>query len=181
VGATNGLDPNKAIDRLPRQSNASVEQVLVNARRLGMMTLAQACQDELRTRGGSLTLTKEDAEQAASVSSRIYGKPLSEVIQIAFTEVPPKPEELLIIRWIWKNPGTSYAEIEKVYTNGDLSLVIGHMVYYRFGYFRSLLASPIQSDLLLERGKIPGGRVCYTLRPEAIDAFTALWGEERLG
>jgi hypothetical protein len=176
VGATSKLDPSKAIDRLPGQSNASIEQVLANARRLSMVTLVEACQDELRTRG-SLTLSKEDAEQAASVSSRISGKALSEVIQIAFTEVPAKPEELLIIRWIWKNPGTSYAEIKKIYQSGDLSLVIGHLVYRRFGYFRSLITTPTQSDLLLERGKIPGGKVCYTLRAEAIDAFTALWRE----
>ena len=176
MSGTSGLDPRKAIDRIPHQSNASVEQVLANARRLGMATLVRACQHELRTRG-SLTLTKEDAEQAARLSARIAGKALSEVIQIAFTEVPAKAEERLIIKWIWQHPGTSYADLEHIYRNGDLSLVIGHLVYNRFGYFRSLITSSTQSDLLLERDRTSGW-VCYRLRPEARTAFSALWRDE---
>jgi hypothetical protein len=166
------FNPESAIDRLPRQSNASIEQVLANARRLGFEVLVQAAQDELRARG-SLTLTKEDAEQTAKISAKVADKALSEVIEIAFKEVPAKPEELLILRWISQHPGTSYTEIGKVYRNGDLSLVIGHLIYYRFGYFRPMLTGPIQSDLLLERDKTSGS-VCYTLRPEALMAFTAL-------
>ncbi len=168
----NPLQVNGAIDRLPRQSNASVEQVLANARRLGIEPLVQACQDELRTRG-SLNLSTADAEQTSKISAKIAGKALSEVIEIAFKEVPAKPEELLILRWISQHPGTSHAELGTVYRNRDLSLVIGHLIYYRFGYFRPMLTGPIQSDLLLVRDK-SSGRMCYTLRPEALTAFNAL-------
>ena len=160
---------NGAIDRLPRQSNASIAQVLANARRLGIEPLVQACQDELRTRG-SLNLTKEDAERTSEITVRVAGKTLSEVIEIAFKEVPAKPEEILVLRWISQHPGGSHANLGKVYGGGELSLVIGHLIYYRFGYFRPMLASPIQSDLLLQRDKT-SGRMCYTLRPEALIAF----------
>ena len=161
-----------AIDRLPRQSNASIEQVLVNARRLEIEPLVEACENELRTRG-SLNLSGAEAEQALEISARITGKALSEVIEMAFTEVAAKPEELLILRSISEHPGTSHAEIGTVYKNRDLSLVIGHLIHYRFGYFRPLLTGAIQSDLLLERDKT-SGKMCYTLRPEALMAFTAL-------
>jgi hypothetical protein len=161
-----------AIDRLPRQATRSVEQVLVNARRLGLEPLVQACQEELRARG-SLILTAAEAELSATVSARVAGKGLAEVIKIAFTEVPAKPEEILILRRISQHPGISHSELLKVYGRGDLSLVIGHMVYYRFGYFRPTLTSSVQSDILLERDST-SGKVCYTLRPDAAEAFAAL-------
>jgi hypothetical protein len=56
-----------AVDRLPRQSNASIDQVLVNARRLEIEPLVEACQSELRTRG-SLKLSGAEAEQALEIS-----------------------------------------------------------------------------------------------------------------
>jgi len=122
---------------------------------------------------GSLNLSEADAEQTSKISAKVAGKALSEVIEIAFKEVPAKPEEILILGWISQHPGTSHAELGTVYRNGDLSLVIGHLIYYRFGYFRPFLTGPIQSDLLLARDK-SSGRMCYTLRPEALTAFTAL-------
>jgi hypothetical protein len=148
-----------------------LKQVLANASRLAENLIVQACEYELRTRG-SLELSKESAGQASEISTRIAGKALAEVIEIAFTEVPAKPEEHLILKWISQHPGTSQAEIATVYRNGDLSLVIGHLIYYRFGYFRPMLTGPIQSDLLLERDRT-SGKVRYTLRPEALIAFNA--------
>jgi hypothetical protein len=87
--------------------------------------------------------------------------------------VPAKPEERLILKWIWQHPGGSHADLGSFYGGGELSLVIGHLIYYRFGYFRPMLTGPIQSDLLLARDKT-SGRMCYTLRPEALAAFSAL-------
>jgi hypothetical protein len=172
VKKLSSIQVDAAIGRLPRQSNASIKQVLANARRLGEDLIAQACEDELRMRG-SLDLSRESAEQTSEISARIAGKALAEVIEIAFAEVPAKPEEHLILKWISQNPGTSQAEIGSVYGNGDLSLVIGHLIHYRFGYFKAMLSSPIQSDLLLERDRT-SGKVRYTLRPEALKAFGAL-------
>lgn len=168
----NAAQVQTAIDRLPRQSNASIVQVLANARRLEIEALAHACQDELRTRG-SLTLNATEAEEACKISARVTGKALSEIIEIAFTEVPPKPEEYLILRWISQHPGGSHAELAVAYGKRDLSLVIGHLVYYRFGYFKPFLTNPIQSDLLLERDNT-SGKMCYSLRSEASQAYSNL-------
>jgi len=55
---------NSVIDRLPRQSNMSIEQVLANSRRLKIDALIQACQEELQTRGSLNLSTTTDAEQA---------------------------------------------------------------------------------------------------------------------
>jgi hypothetical protein len=161
-----------AIKRLPRQASASIRQILENAGRLGEELIVEACQEELRARG-TLDLTKEGAEQASEIATRIAGKVLAEVIEIAFTEVPAKPEEHLILKWIFQHPGTSQAEIRSVYAKRDLSLVIGHLIYDRFGYFRPMLSSAIQSDLLLGRDN-SSGNVRYTLRPEAVTAFSAI-------
>ncbi len=161
-----------AITKLPRQSNASIEQVLANARRLKIDLLAEACREELRTRG-SLVLTAADAERIAEIESRVADLALRDVIELAFREVPAKQEEILILSRIAAHPGTSYAELLKVYGRKDLSLVIGHMAYYRFGYFRPFLKDGPQSDVLLERqGGSAGMR--YSLRPEALEAFRSL-------
>jgi hypothetical protein len=161
-----------AIAKLPRQSNVSIEQVLANAQRLKIDALAEACREELRTRG-SLVLTTADAERIAEIESRVADLALREVIEIAFREVPAKPEEILILRSIAAHPGTSYRELLKIYGRNDLSLVIGHLAYYRFGYFRPFLRGNLQSDLLLEREGSPAG-VRYSLRPEALEAFISL-------
>jgi len=163
---------NAAIARLPRQSNASVEQVMANAHRQGLEALADACREELHVRG-SLTLDASGAVQAAKISDRVAGKVLREVIRIAFEEVPAKAEERLIISWLAQHPGMSYQELYGVYGKGDLSLVIGHLVYYRFGYFRPMLKGKTQSDVLIERDSTAPS-VRYTLRPDAIAAFAAL-------
>jgi hypothetical protein len=99
----------EAIARLPHQSNATLETVLSNARPHGIEELIAACQRELRVRG-SLRLSAKDAEEAGSVSARVAGKSLQDVIVIAFTEVPAGDEELWFIEWIGRNPDTSYQE-----------------------------------------------------------------------
>jgi hypothetical protein len=161
-----------AIARLPQQSNASIAQVLSNARKSHIEALVHACEDELRTRG-ALNLSTAEAGRAAAISARTTGKALTDVIQIAFTEVTPTPEERLILSWIASHPGTSHVQTTAAYGRKDLSLVIGHLVYQRFGYFKPFLNGPIQSDLLLQRDTSTG-RVCYTLRPETVAALGAL-------
>lgn len=162
----------KAIARLPKQSNASIEQTRLNALRQKIDELVAACQAELRSRG-SLNLNTADAEEAAKICARVSGKQLTEVIKIAFEEIPPKQEEVLILKKIFNCPGTSYVELLKIYGKKDLSLVIGHLVYYRFGYFREFLSSPVQSDIILDRTNSAKG-VYYTLRQEASEAFQNL-------
>ena len=161
-----------ALARLPNQSSESIKATLENARRARLDELVAACERELRVRG-SLTLSATDAARAASVSAAVAGKSLQEVIGIAFRDVPANREEMLIIRWIAQHPGTSFREVRAIHGKDDLSLVIGHLIYHRFGHFRHLLGDGAQSDLLLQRDSTAGG-VRYTLRPEAIAAFGAI-------
>ena len=158
-----------AITRLPQQASAAVKQVLANARVQKLPSLIDACDAELKLRG-TLVLTADAAAQAAEIGARVAGKPLQEVVALAFAEMPPQPEEATILRWLAAHPGTSFEELKKIYGKGDLSLVIGHLVYRRFGYFRPLLMGRAQSDLLLERDSTAKS-VRYTLRPEAVAAL----------
>jgi len=103
-----------ALARLPNQSSGSIRTTLENARRAGLDELVVACEQELRVRG-SLNLSADDAAHAASVNAAVAGKSLQEVIAIAFGDVPAKPEEVLIIRWIAQHPGTSFREVRAVY------------------------------------------------------------------
>ena len=161
-----------ALARLPNQSSESVKATLENARRAKLDELVAACEQELRVRG-SLNLSANDAAHAATVSAGVAGKSLQEVTEIAFRDVPAKPEEVQIIRWIAQHPGTSFREVRAVYGKADLALVIGHLIYHRFGHFRHMLGDGAQSDLLLHRDSTAGS-VRYTLRPEAIAAFGAI-------
>ena len=88
----------------------------------------------------------------------------------------PIPKEAWVIQKLTANPGIRYVNSESLYvarfSKNDLSLVVGHLVYNRFGYFRHLIQSKTQSDLLIERCN--DGGVNYRLRAETLDAFRAL-------
>ena len=117
------------------------------------------------------------AGKSVAAQIKVKDKGLREVIEIAFQDVPPPyPEEAWVLREIGANPGIRYADLETTYLaqfhKNDLSLVIGHLVYNRFGYFRHLIQGKIQSDLLIERGN--EGGTSYRLRAEALDAFRTL-------
>ena len=99
--------------RLPVQANSAVRRVLENARRLGCEVLVEACRQELRSRGG-LDLNDEDAAHAARVSTAVADKSLRQVIEISLRDVPAKPEERLIIRWIAQHPGASCAAFDAI-------------------------------------------------------------------
>lgn len=162
-----------AIARLAQQSDDAIHRVLANARRLNNEELVQACLEEQRVRG-SIKMSAMDAKQALKASMMVAGKPLREVIEIAFREVKAKPEELLVLRWIAHHPGTSYSQASAAYGKGDLGLLLGHLVYHRFGFFRPLLASATYSDVLLERESNSPAGVCYRLRPETLAALETL-------
>lgn len=165
-----------AIERLPGQSNAAIARVLENARAKLAHELVHACETELATRG-SLQLSEEQARQAYAAQMKVKDKGLREVIEIAFQDVPLSyPKEAWVIRELTANPGIRFTNLELLYvarfSKNDLSLVVGHLVYNRFGYLRHLIQSKTHSDLLIERGS--DGGVTYRLRAEAVDAFRAL-------
>jgi hypothetical protein len=161
-----------AIARLPQQSNKAIETVRANASRLACEELVEAAARELHLRG-SLVFDEAEAKRIAELSATLEGKTLHDVILRAFTDIPAKPEERLILAWIARHPGRPFRELLAAYGKRDLSLVIGHLAYYRFGYFRPFFESNTQSDVLLQRHSTPDG-VSYALRPEAAAAFRAI-------
>ena len=164
-----------AIARIPGQSSAAVERIRENARAQSEQAVVEACEAELASRKAPLSASQ--ASQAVAAQAKVQDKSLQEVIEIAFRNVPFKaPEEGWIVRTIAAQPGICYAELAEAYVaqfgKDDVSLTIGHLVYFRFGYFRHLIRSATQSDVLIAREH--AGGVTYRFRPEALAAFRAL-------
>jgi hypothetical protein len=137
--------------------------------------VVDACESELAIRGAMPPLSADDAAAAHKLSTTLDGKSLEEVIELAFKYRAADADEIWAIRWIAAHPGASYQEAEKAYGRRDLSLLVGHLVYYRFGHFRSFIPSvKRQSDLLIDRTTPKGKTIHYTLRPEATSAFHRL-------
>lgn len=162
-----------AIDRLPRMATQQIASLLVTARIQGLQLLTTACEAELALR--PVPFTDDMAKRFDQMAKAVAGAPLHEAIQHAFAvELPVRDYELKIIRKIASEPGILFRELEAHYGKRDTSLVIGHLVYDRFGCFRHLLGlGEAQSDLLLVREKTPAG-VRYWLRDEAEQAYRSL-------
>lgn len=105
----------------------------------------------------------------------VAGMSLVDAIIHAFTSVrPPGLEEIRVLRWLAANPGGSYEQALAAYGKGDLALVIGHLVYDRYGCFRQFLEGhEDQSSVLINKDR-SGGSVKYTLKPETIQTFAHL-------
>ena len=89
-------------------------------------------------------------------------------IRHAFTKFfPPAFEEVTVSRQIAEHPGISYQDLLDSYGKGDLSLVIGHLVYNRYGCFRQFMKDgEDQSSVLILKDRT-GNSVRYRLRAEA--------------
>ena len=89
-------------------------------------------------------------------------------IRHAFTKFfPPAFEEVTVSRQIAEHPGISYQDLLDSYGKGDLSLVIGHLVYNRYGCFRKFMKDgEDQSSVLILKDRT-GNSVRYRLRAEA--------------
>ena len=109
------------------------------------------------------------------MAAQVLDLDLASAIRVAFTTVqPPDPDEVRAVRWIAANPGGTYQEAERAFGKGHLALIIGHLVYERFGCFRRFMVSgEDQSSVLIEKDRT-GGRVRYTLKPEARAVFSEI-------
>lgn len=122
-----------AIPQVPSWGTERIKQVLQRARDKNISALVEACEEELQIRGPK-SLSDREAADAREISRTLAGKRLEEVIELAFGYREADADEIRVIQWIAANPGTSYQETLAVYGKGDLSLVIGHLVYHRFGH-----------------------------------------------
>ena len=162
-----------ACARIGTQSSKAVRQVRMNAERKDAATLVAACDAELALRGDH-EFTAEEATAAVEVATSLEDKPLRDRIVEAFEAMPARDYEEELLRVIDAHPGANYAVIHKEFSRKDTALVAGHMVYDRFGYFRSLIASEADraSMLLIKAPK--GKQGTWQLRPEAQEAFASL-------
>lgn len=161
-----------AIERLPKQATKDVKVLRERAERMGQtaLKLVAACDAELKSR--PIEFSQEQAISFEAMAEQVKDLDLYAAIGHAFTKARlPSPEEEQIIRWMAANPGGSYDEARKAYGKGDLSLVIGHLVYDRYGCFKKFMkAGEDQSSVLISKDR-SGESVRYTLKPEALAVF----------
>lgn len=170
-----GENIEKAIQALPIKSNAQLERLLKIAIERDIADLRDAIEAELALRGQAV-LDEDAAIRHAKWAEDTVDLDRYETILYAFTKRPPDDDENPLIFAIAFHPGISHAELTEVRGKRGVSLVLGHLVYNRFGSFRHLLATGSfgkQSDILLERSDADG-RVAYALQPEAARAFREL-------
>jgi hypothetical protein len=162
-----------ACARIATQSSKDVRQVRLNAERKEAEGLVAACDAELALRGDH-EFTAEEATAALEVASALPEAALGERIVAAFQAVPARDYEEELVRVIDANPGANYAAIHKEFSRKDTALVAGHLVYDRFGYFRSLIATEEDRTSLLLIKVAKGKQVTWQLKPEAQAAFASL-------
>lgn len=173
MSASSPENISKAMARLPGQSSDDVRDVRGKAEKHGITVLVEACDAELRAR--PFEISKEKAIAFDRMSEIVRDLDLADAIRVAFTTVePPNLDEIKVLRWIAENPGGTYQDAERAHGKGDLALIIGHLVYERFGCFRRFMASEKdQSSVLIKKDKTRGS-VKYTLKPEAHAVFSEL-------
>jgi hypothetical protein len=160
----------KAQARIPEMSSAAIEALRATAIHRGIVELADACEAELKAR--PILFDAQTARNSAEMERAVEDFQLYDAVSYAFGRArAPSPEELLVLRMIYELPGISYKEIMKVYRKRDLSLVIGHLVYDRFGCFKKFVKpDQMQTDALFERETTAAG-MTYRLRPEVAAAL----------
>jgi len=139
-------------------------------RRIAFEALADACEAELASRG-TLTFDGETAARHADWAGQAADLTLAEAIAAAFAALPPRDYETPLLRAIGSSAGVSHAERTTLRGKRDVSLILGHLIHDRHGWFRPFLdgVEP-HSDLLLERD-VSGRSVRYRFRPEAEAVF----------
>lgn len=173
MGAFDEKHITKAIERLPTMATREIRDLRDRAERQSLASLREACEGELALR--PVEFSAVDAQTHARMAAEVVDLDLVATIAVAFGKVrPPSDEEQQFLEWIAANPGGTYQQALKVRGKGDVGLLIGHLVYDRFGCFRRFVAEGQDlSSILLDKER-SGPSVCYRLKPEALAAFEAI-------
>lgn len=159
-----------AIARLPKQATKDVRAMRERGAQMGRTDLVEACDAELKSR--PIEFSQEQAISFEAMAEQVKDLDLYAAIGHAFTKARlPSPEEEIVIRWMAANPGGSYDEARTAYGKGDLSLVIGHLVYDRYGCFKKFMKPGEDQSSVLIFKDYSGESVRYTLKPEALAVF----------
>jgi hypothetical protein len=162
-----------AIERLPNTASRDIKTILERARRNNLNDLIDACEAELARR--PFEFTHDQAKTFERMADEVRDMSLVEATRHAFSKIlPPSDEEFRFLRWIAAHPGGSYQEAVRAHGKGDLGLLIGHLIYDRYGCFRKFIRDrEDQSSVLLHKDRT-GNSVRYRLRAEAEEVFRDL-------
>lgn len=160
-----------ALIRLPTMSTKGLKDLLNRTRNIA--NLAKACEAELDSR--PFEFSGDDAARFDQMAKAVGDMSLVEAIRYAFRDArEADQEERTIISWIARNPGTSFKEVLAHYQKGNLGLVIGHLVYHRFGCFRAFVDPKLDQSVIILIKDRSTSSVRYWLRPEAEMVFGEL-------
>jgi hypothetical protein len=162
-----------AIDRLPGLSSKDVREQRKRAETKGLEKLKVACDEELARR--PFEFSQEHIASFENMAKQVLNMSLVDAIRYAFTHVKPADEdEVRCLQIIAAKPGATYKESSKDFGKGHLSLVLGHLVYERYGCFRKFLQPTEDQSSVLISKDYSGESVRYTLKPEAAAVFREL-------
>ncbi len=163
----------KAIRRVPSTGTKDLRSLLLRARHQKLFELATAIENELSLRG-PISLDAPAAQRHCAWAEQVVDLNLVGAIEVAFTLAPINEDERALAMEIARLPGVSYQGLTKLRGKGDVSLILGHMVYERLGFFRKFIEGTERiSDLLFVREEL-SGRVTYSLTHEAEQAWRTL-------
>ncbi|KRA28540.1 MULTISPECIES: hypothetical protein [unclassified Brevundimonas] len=166
MGAFDEKHITRAIERLPTMGTREIRDLRDRAERQELGSLLDACERELALR--PIELSAVDAEAHARMADEVNDLDLVDTIAVAFSKVkPPNEEELQFLQWVAVNPGGTYQEALKVRGKGDVGLLIGHLVYDRFGCFRRFVIDGQDLSSILLVKERSGPSVSYRLKAEA--------------
>lgn len=155
-----------AIARLPTMATKGIRELRDRAEAKELAALVAACDAELEAR--PVDFSADDAVNHSVMANATNGMDLTDAVAVAFSKVrPPSEVEHAFLTWIADHPGASYEEAVAKRGKGDVGLLIGHLIYDRFGCFRRFVAEGADlSSLMLIKDR-SGRSVRYTLRDEA--------------
>lgn len=168
MGAFDEKHITRAIERLPTMATREIRDLQGRAEQRGLAGLRDACEQELTLR--PVELSAVDAEAHVRMASEVRDLDLVDTIAVAFGRIkPPNEEELQFFQWIAAHPGGTFQEALKVRGKGDVGLLIGHLVYDRFGCFRKFVVEGQDLSSILLVKERSGPSVSYWLKPEALE------------
>lgn len=155
-----------AIARLPAMATKGIRELRGRAEAQGLAALVAACDAELEAR--PVDFNADEAVGHLAMAKATDGMDFIDAVAVAFSKVrPPSEVEHAFLTWIADHPGASYEDAVAQRGKGDVGLLIGHLIYDRFGCFRRFVTDGADlSSLMLVKDRT-GRSVRYTLRDEA--------------
>jgi hypothetical protein len=155
-----------AIGRLPGMASKDIRSLRGRGVEQGLVALVEACDLELAAR--PIEFSAIDAANHVEMAAAVSGLDFVDTVAAAFSRVRrPSEDEYRFLQWVYNHPGGSYQEAVVERGKGDVGLLIGHLIYDRFGCFRRFVKDGEDLSSLLLIKERSGPSVRYTLRDDA--------------